>query len=577
MLLVCCLGTHSFVHLRASANHSLHGSAHLSAVQHENRSFDILREKLSVRDHIEESLPPIPKRKHQQRPTEKPDHHSHPSRSSTHDVTHDKGGKVKDYGIGYTLCLFGAVAFFTGFLYLVNNDDPGLVLSTWQVLSMTLSIFSALMAYLTIRDMLLQCFLEEGLVVVMVAELLILILAFTLNEAALYLLKDKRYTKIMHSGSALGSQFLGFSASYAFGDMQHCFLFGHGLLGDLLVVVIATIVLTACVYVAKWVHLKVESLHRGVEFSEDVRWERESELMENEAMSMTMGYLVVHSLAHHIRGSHDHLHAYDAPENVTQAQATTILVWAGVFLIALACLIAVVPYRMQKLGYKKLNTLNFESFAETHEVPMDVRMLMNAVNAVGVAMAWCLLLFAEWQVYALGFSGPRSAGVMTTGFFLTVFSFAAIFVLEFLAEHVHTSDHWVDPEKVVRNLSLALGIVVGFAWEKCFSVGLKDIAHVVNVEYPNLLCIVLASLLILIVTPAWAMYVFPMVQFTKETGHNKYRSKLAATGMSTEGVASASARRRSWTLQSHGTQYIFDETPTSSSRQVSSQSPRQAA
>jgi len=264
--------------------------------------------------------------------------------------------------------------------------------------------------------------------------------------------------------------------------------------------------------------------------------------MENEAMAMCMGYLIVQALAFAIRGSHASTHADLAPSDVTQAQTNAILACAAFSGFATVAGIYVVTWIMKRRGLTAVDTLNFESYATDHVVPFDLRLLMILQNSLGVAMAWCMLLWAEWQLYTFGFDGPRSAACMLVGLCLTLLAFVAIFVLEWVAHSIHTSGA-VDPEKVVRSLTLTLGIVIGFAWERSFHVGLHDIARALTglISFSELsgglvtegvLTHLLAIGLILIVTPAWALYVFPMVEVAKLEGFAKYYGAASPSDVS---------------------------------------------
>lgn len=468
-------------------------------------------------------------------------------------VVHDKphNAETRSDGLGYSLCLMGAVAFMMSLLYLINHNDAGVVLATWQVLSMTLSIFAAVLMYGTARTMTIDSLdtvtNESRTGHVVVASLTLFLCIYVTTEGVLYLLKAPRYKEVLHSGAALSCHFLGFSACYGFADLQRTAFFSSSVLINFSVTAIAALALLALAYVARMVHTYVETLHgsRSKEHLEDLRWEHHVELMENEALALTIGFLLVQSIAFGIRGTHSSINALAAPVDVREAHARLILYWAGFFTLMTIGGAYGVTVLVKKRGLKQVEVLNFESFASNHVVSFDIRIAMALQNAMGVSMAWCLLLWAEWQVYALEFPGPRSAACMLVGLCLTLLAFMAIFVLEITAEHIHTSDI-VDPEKVVRSLTLTLGIVIGFAWERAFHVGLHDVAHAVPAGDISRHTIERAAsiVLILIVVPAWGMYIFPQVEIAKERGHQKYGVSLTMTPSTTQPQSTKRAFQR---------------------------------
>jgi hypothetical protein len=512
--------------LSSSAKHSARRDARLHVVHPVRARGSIIAQPMMFPHHPERSpvvSEEVAEGSHQR---DKPSPSEHSARQDAHHSAHGSQGGKKN-GLGYSLCLVGAVAFNMSLLYLINHSDSEIVLATWMVLNMTLSIFCALLAYTTLRSIFVDPFADNPHTK-MISSMILFLSIYVLNECVLYNLKAPKYVDVLHSGSALGSQFLGFAASFSFADMQYAGVFGESILGNLLVVVLAAVVLAGLAAMARCVHRWVEHLHQAErEHLEDLQWEKDMDLMENEAMAVCMGYLVVQTISFTIRGHH--IHPHDTPENVTQAQASTMLACGMLFAFATIAGLYVVSWLARRRGLDGVDMLNFESYAEENIVSLDMRLVMIAQTALGVSMAWCLLLWAEWELYTLGFQGPRSAAGMLIGLGLTLFAFAAIYVLQEIAEHVHARGG-VDPEHVVRCLTLALGIVVGFAWERSFHVSLKDLAHALafgrGAVTENFFTICMSIALILIVTPAWAMYVFPKLRMNKADFHSKYSEKL---------------------------------------------------
>jgi hypothetical protein len=422
---------------------------------------------------------------------------------------------------------------------------------------MTLSIFVAVMAYATIRAIFVDKIAAPyGAQVALAASGILFLAIYVINEAVLYIMKGPKFAAILNSGAALSCHVLGFSACYSFADLQHAAFFRNSVWGRLLIILIAAMVLTGLAIAARKVHKWVETLHEAErEHLEDVHWEKEVEACEDEAVSLCMGYLLVQTAAYEIRGSFESVDAMIAPEDTTQRQVGMIAIWCFVFflLTLLGYMLAnwylrkeeeelnqslSMSQSLQSLSgmtsttstLTRADTLNYEKMflaEKEEEVKWHVRVLMIVLHTLGVAMAWCVLLMSEWQVYSLGFSGSRIAACMLVGIILTLSAFAMIFVLEWIANHVHMQkSSGIDPKKVFRSMTLALGIVIGFAWERSFHVGLHDIAHAFHFTHAaeDWVSHAMAVGLIVIVTPAWAMYVFPMVKQSEKACHSKYGS-----------------------------------------------------
>lgn len=77
-------------------------------------------------------------------------------------------------------------------------------------------------------------------------------------------------------------------------------------------------------------------------------------------------------------------------------------------------------------------------------------------------------------------------------------------------------------------MTLALGIVIGFAWERAFHAGIHDISIAMSFSESagDYFVHMMTWAMIVIVTPAWIWFVYPMVEHCEEDGHGKYKDSL---------------------------------------------------
>jgi len=128
-------------------------------------------------------------------------------------------------------------------------------------------------------------------------------------------------------------------------------------------------------------------------------------------------------------------------------------------------------------------------------------------HVAAMTLAYCLVYLGEWIFKTVDFDGPRISASMIVALFMTLFSCLCTFSLN----HVSLT-HNLKP-KSMRSLILALGLLVGFLWERAF-----DIALVVVAEQPDrpvsrgTSATILTLVLVGVVLPAWKAYIMPLAE-----------------------------------------------------------------
>lgn len=200
---------------------------------------------------------------------------------------------------------------------------------------------------------------------------------------------------------------------------------------------------------------------------------------------------------------------------VTQSEANALL-GCGIFFVLLIGVGTIVNIHRAAIGLGGDGGHSHTS----HRIRATILHLMNMI------MAWCFLFWTEWQLYVWGWESTVIGGALVVAFFLTMASFLVVCILDFFSRRVEDTVMGESAhsrkvvKKTVRSLELALGVLVGFSWERAFDVGFEEIEHAIihNPSWqkawlhglPHYAGIAIMSLVLLIlVAPAWRFYIMP--------------------------------------------------------------------
>lgn len=131
----------------------------------------------------------------------------------------------------------------------------------------------------------------------------------------------------------------------------------------------------------------------------------------------------------------------------------------------------------------------------------------------GMGFSWCYFFGVRWIFYGWPFvnrpDDPTKPDMelvsILTALALSFGSFVAIILLDKLADAEWTND---DVDDAIRQTISRMGILVGFAWEQCFSESVLSIAA--QSENPHIFKMILALFSVALVAPAWKLYLLPM-------------------------------------------------------------------
>jgi len=403
------------------------------------------------------------------------DHAAHESHEAQAHESHDS------VSVAISLMLIGTVAFTISLFYLVNFPDEDIQLATWETLSTTISIFCALLIFDSVKDITVQVLGEDAghhhgppdTHTLSVAFIRFGVMLALLHAFLALLHKQKRLVKAM---SMVGSQIIAFAATDAFGNLQQVEVFrttaGRALCCAFLVVAILYMRLALGDYLRNRL--------------EDEDWEAIKEHLgeEEEALSLTAGFLVSHVVRFAICGHMAPLHG--SPKGKSNSEVCTLFI--------VACAMCASTFVSETM-------LRAIPGAQVHRR----RAVSVCQEVLTMTMGWCFLACGEWTFWnRTGDEGLGNGDKMTARMLLALVSsalaFLAIFVIDFAQDYDVPG---------VQPLIRGFILVMALSWEHAFHQAVKGVAVQFEGKDAVFAKIACTVCLCLMVIPAWVWHILP--------------------------------------------------------------------
>jgi len=407
--------------------------------------------------------------------------------------------------------LMGGVGALMVVFHFANSTHLDIQLAAWRVLNMTVSIFVAVLLYGILKEMIILVF-EPGITALIVMTLILFVILFVGSHGFLYKLKSGSELQVKGSGIIL-AHICGFAGMYGLADSREIALVEErGTPGMIALVLTSSIVIAGLSYFMDIVMKKMEHGETVVATrngegrtprEEDELWIDTCEEMDDDVFCLAVSFSIVLWFRYMIRGR-PFPYMPGAVGNVTQHHANVLLSCSFLFTV----LVFAGAFAMIKFHYH----------IDSHR-----RVATNAQHLCSMIMAWCFLFWAEWQLYVWGWEHTIIGGCLVIAIFMTLFSFGAVVFLTHIQAYFHSTKMM---QRAMGSLEMALGVLVGFSWERAFDVGFEEI----NAKYEHgmlgpCLVILLSIGLFAIVAPAWRLNILPKVLKLEEKA--KKRDRLA--------------------------------------------------
>ncbi|CAK9058275.1 unnamed protein product [Durusdinium trenchii] len=447
-----------------------------------------------------------------------------------------------------SMMLLGCMGFMMANFYLVNWPDEDIRRISWEVISSTVSIFSAVLLFQACNKAL-EYYILEGLWIwyQLAVDMVHMLLWFTALQLVLAYLSgamgaheevsSRRWslrkslsltwmspsTRLKRAQSAemhfkavkintvcwatLLGHVTGFAAINAWGTLQQAVPRNLLCCGLIPLVTFAGI---WSIYQAteKLRKIQIEQDEEEDEFEE--LWGEEVAETENDVMSLAVSFLLVQALRFCISGYLPNAEGND-PKGLKQSNLACELLLFAAFVFGGFDIVQISLRKLLKLGNEGSDVE--EQRVSYNELDQAHRYHTWCRDILAMATAWSIHFSVDWWL---------SANIMADGAVLAVicavvvtcFALLLIFVLDKLADMEFT-DNEVDSS--LRALISSLGILIGFSWERSFDEAVGGLAEgrVFGLP-PPVLTLILAIFLASMVVPAWKWYILPVVESHKE-------------------------------------------------------------
>ncbi|CAJ1395672.1 unnamed protein product [Effrenium voratum] len=240
------------------------------------------------------------------------------------------------------------------------------------------------------------------------------------------------------------------------------------------------------------------------------KWDEETEEAENDVAGLSMSFLTVQALRFWISGilpNQEGIEPWEQAISHTTRQCHWLMGSGLVFFVL------------------SLAVLNAERFV--HEPSERVeRMIEIMNNYFTFGLAWCLFYGVRWAISATHFTQENALLMVAIALFLSAVSFLFIFVLDKVEDnHLFGEDSEI-AEGATEKMITGLGILIGFSWEQSFDTAVDVVSEGLRADCPPTISKMIMSIcLVLIVFPAWRIFILPiekeLSEETTEAGAQK--------------------------------------------------------
>eukprot|EP00931_Biecheleriopsis_adriatica_P106051 TRINITY_DN80562_c0_g1_i1.p1 TRINITY_DN80562_c0_g1~~TRINITY_DN80562_c0_g1_i1.p1 ORF type:complete len:572 (+),score=171.53 TRINITY_DN80562_c0_g1_i1:140-1717(+) len=432
---------------------------------------------------------------------------------------------------GIAVMLLGSIGFMMGIFYLVNHSDKQMVLYTWKVICATISIFASVLIYQAFNVVVQDAFLEGksetakmqvAFVHCFIWFLLLQALLATVSRAITWPCQNqeelKESEKIavaktmnldLKCWATILGHITGFATISAWAQVQQ--MMARELIGGaILVLPLAFATLELLFWATDYLRHFVALWDDGTVDRFEELWDEATEETEDDVMGLTLSFLLVQVLRYYVSGVLPNDEG-DWPEDfvVTNLQVfILILLGAGIAVLSFWRTVYVQQTFGRYTAYMRL--------------------------VCDFSFCWSMMFAVDAFLASHGLGGIEYGclGEVITACILTICAFCVIYLLDKQADMMEEEQQRMAHESFTRSLSwaekkalhkrqgvairstvMALGVLIGFAWEKCFDVAVDATAEKEAKILPAAFTkMVLAFLLATIVIPAWRWYILPVVQ-----------------------------------------------------------------
>jgi len=333
------------------------------------------------------------------------------------------------------------------------------------------------------------------------------------------LLREDR-EKALRCWAMLLAHMTGFAAICVGGRVQYLPVFKTNSFLCVVVVFAMQLLMTGLFVGARAVRKRTEALD-GVLDARDELAEEYTEEAEIDAASLAVSFLATKAMRFWLTGVLANEEGNEVPLVKHELGTVLSLFGAGT---ALAVAAVVLPLVVLPPLASKHDTLR--RFVDTLQ------------NQGLMTFAWCVIFATQYEVVRSGalaqLGGPSSMGgrvVIALG--LSFLAFLAIFGIDKIEDAAKgTGGDMKRVHRLVGSIVNALGILVGFSWELSFEGAVSAVAQS-NPYHNGLMRLLLAIMIAMVIIPAWRKYVLEKVMLYRRVYLEEVNARQVAGGWRT--------------------------------------------
>lgn len=466
-----------------------------------------------------------------------------------------------------SMMLLGCMGFMMATFYLVNWPDDDIRRISWEVISSTISVFGSLLLFQSSNRVLEYYFFHDmsiwqHLAVAMLQLLLWfgtlqLVLAYYSGAIGEHHLVAKRQAALTaaessscpkkrreefqsaercmheirlntHAAATLMGHVTGFAAVNAWGILQQAV--PRSFWPCAMVPPLSFFGISWVYEITKYFRHK-KTMADGEEDEYEELWGERVAETEDEVISLAVSFLSVQILRFCISGSLPEASGEDAEGQDWHSNYSCLLLLLTGVVAGIADVARLLYDRSIEPGWARM--VSGES-QNSNSINSEKRAGSWFQKISAMTFAFCLLFAAEWWISSnLPMDGSMKAVV--SALLVTVAAFMLIFGIDKVAD-MHADDAELDEvllrrvfirpfwdNNALRLIISALGMLVGFSWERCFDAAVGGLsqghdggkhwlrgAHEHHRQVPAAVCnLILAVILAILVLPAWKWYILP--------------------------------------------------------------------
>lgn len=422
--------------------------------------------------------------------------------------------------------LIGAIAFMMVIFYLVNWPDNDIQYYSYNTVSSSISIFSAVLSYSALSNCLKAMFLSKlgtyGPLILESCHFLfwftflqiltaLLVGAFSEDLPEEHEIEDEEECERVKAiweqrelnvkcWAGLTTHITAFAAIGCFIEIQQLSFFSASPLRSLLAIPFGLFITTVLTRISDNVRYRISLLGDGeVGKAEDI-WDKEAEESENDIVSLSLSFLTLQSIRFAISGALPALSGFGTDDAVNVGLSGSGASTTVQFLLLVA-LVSVVLSLSLGVAYNHLynQTRGYEG--------LDKRAALVGILFFSMLFAWSVLFSFKAMAGVFISTLPTMMQSVSIALAVSFMAFSAIFVLDKIAD---SSDDRSDLLEMLICLIESHGLLVGLGWEASFDAAVDTICGD-NALFNLCLSLVICS----IVVPANYLYLIPAVEKAK--------------------------------------------------------------